>query len=217
MYKFDLKIQQMSQKFQFKKTFRYECHGNQNSPILLYVLHGYGQLAPFFIRKFFTLENTFIVAPEGMHRFYLNGTSGRVGASWMTKEEREDDISDNIDWLNALNKHIRSLGNFEKCLILGFSQGGATAARWFNSTEMDADHLIMWSSIFPPDIEIEKFIHPNEKRNFFVIGTNDEYFNEDSYNEAVLFYSHLNFEVKTFTGEHNIHSETLHSILAEIR
>ena len=152
-----------------------------------------------------------------MHRFYLNGTSGRVGASWMTKEEREDDISDNIDWLNALNKQIRSLGNFEKCIILGFSQGGATAARWFNSPDMDADHLIMWSSIFPPDIEIEKLIHPNEKRNFFVIGTNDEYFNEDSYNEAVLFYSHLNFEVKTFTGEHNIHSETLHSILAEIR
>ena len=30
-----------------------------------------------------------------MHRFYLEGSSGRVGASWMTKEAREDDKKEN--------------------------------------------------------------------------------------------------------------------------
>ncbi|MEY4604919.1 MAG: hypothetical protein RIT43_2211 [Bacteroidota bacterium] len=207
----------MAQKFQFKKTYRYETYGDQNASVLLYVLHGYGQLAPFFIRKFIPLENAYIVAPEGMHRFYLNGTSGRVGASWMTKEEREDDISDNIQWLNALNKEICSRGSYQKIIVLGFSQGGATAARWFNSTEMHADHLVMWSSVFPPDISKEKFVKPGDTRNFFVIGTNDAYFSGDAYDEAITFYSCLNFEVITYSGDHNIHTETLHSILSEFQ
>ena len=55
---------------------------------VLYVLHGYGQLPAFFIRKFQAQVNAGwrVVAPEGAHRFYLKGTDGRVGASWMTRE-----------------------------------------------------------------------------------------------------------------------------------
>ena len=55
------------------------------------VLHGYGMLSEFFIKKFKNLEsnNTLIVAPEGLNMFYLDGKYDRVGASWITKEERE--------------------------------------------------------------------------------------------------------------------------------
>ena len=49
----------------------------------LFVLHGYGQLPEYFIRKFRPLSQAgwHVVAPEGAHRFYLQGTEGRVGAS----------------------------------------------------------------------------------------------------------------------------------------
>ena len=40
-----------------------------------------------------------IIAPQGLHKFYLEGTSGRVGASWMTKENREDDIKNYLVYL----------------------------------------------------------------------------------------------------------------------
>jgi hypothetical protein len=58
------------------------------------VLHGYAMLSEFFIKKFENLNDgsTLIIAPEALNRFYIDGTYNRVGASWMTKEERITDI-----------------------------------------------------------------------------------------------------------------------------
>ena len=67
----------------YSKTYRYEflrCNSKSNK--VLYVLHGYGQLANFFIRKFEILREKYhIIAPEGMHRFYLNGTTNQYSNS----------------------------------------------------------------------------------------------------------------------------------------
>ena len=79
------------------KTARYFTIGNEEQPDeIWFVLHGYAQLANYFIEKFRVLEskNILVVAPEGLHRFYWNGMSGRVAASWMTKEDRLTDIAD---------------------------------------------------------------------------------------------------------------------------
>ncbi|MFT7345493.1 MAG: putative esterase, partial [Lentimonas sp.] len=87
------------------KTAKVSVLKNEENPNdqLLIVLHGYGQLSQFFIQKFSSLTHQCdIIAPEGMHRFYLNGSSGRVGASWMTKEERETDIEDNQKYLEEV-------------------------------------------------------------------------------------------------------------------
>ena len=95
-------------------------------------MHGYGQMAKFFIRKFQSAEELgyTIIAPQGLHKFYLEGTSGRVGASWMTKENREDDIQNYLIYLNAVHSEISSEKNWDEIVILGFSQGVATAFRW---------------------------------------------------------------------------------------
>ncbi|NBY39867.1 MAG: hypothetical protein EBQ66_02935 [Flavobacteriia bacterium] len=88
---------------------------------LVIALHGYGQLAAYFIQKFKSLSPTlFVLAPEGPHRFYLEGSSGRVGASWMTKEARELDIENNLAWLNALMLDFTSKHSFDKISLLGF-------------------------------------------------------------------------------------------------
>ena len=141
----------MENSFSFSKTFRYETQNEDKHPTkIIYVLHGYGQLAKFFIRKFNALADDYlIVAPEGMHRFYLNGSSGKVGASWMTKEAREIDIKDNIDWLNALDKKISSKHQINERILLGFSQGGATAIRWKMNSQLVFDKTIIWASISP--------------------------------------------------------------------
>lgn len=70
------------------------------------VVHGYGQLAERFINKFTTLlnESTAIIVPEALQRFYLDGTGGKIGASWMTREERELDIKDNHYYLDQVLK-----------------------------------------------------------------------------------------------------------------
>ena len=195
------------------KTFRYRIFGDfEKLNKLIIVLHGYGQLAEFFIRKFNEIpEDYLVVAPEGMHRFYLNGTSGRVGASWMTKEDRESDIADNLNWLSQLFTELTEQKTFEKTILLGFSQGGATAARWFYSKKVLFDQLILWASVFPPDLEKPQ-INSNSN-NYFVIGTADEYFNAEAQISEMEFYQNIGFQTLQFAGSHDIQLTTLNSIL----
>jgi predicted esterase len=173
---------------------------------LIYVLHGYGQLAEFFIRKFGLPEDEyFLVAPEGMHRFYLNGSSGRVGASWMTKEERESDISDNLNWLDELHARIMQQKHFEKAIIFGFSQGGATAARWFYNGRIKLDQLIVWSSVFPPDLLIEnEILRASQDENIFFMGDQDEYYSANQQLELINFYRSKGFKTIHYNGKHDI-------------
>ena len=195
-----------------KKTYRYFTWGNpEKATKLVYVLHGYGQLAEYFIRKFHVLpEEYFIVAPEGMHRFYLKGSSGRVGASWMTKEARESDIKDTINWLDELNQLIYSKYTFDKKIILGFSQGGATAARWQFNGRVSANHLILWASVFPPDLELETEVKVTQSsRNHFLIGRKDEYFSEIDQQKMLEFYTSMNYESIQYDGNHDVSEKVL--------
>ena len=206
----------MEHKLIAQKTFRYQQIGELDKAThLLIVLHGYGQLAEFFIRKFNDVpEKYLVIAPEGMHRFYLNGTSGRVGASWMTKEDRESDIQDNLNWLNQLLNELKENKKFEKIILLGFSQGGATAARWYYSSENDFNHLILWASVFPPDLE--KPEHSNNSKNYFVIGNQDEFYSTEQQNQEISFYRNLGFRTLTFEGKHDIDSKKLLNVLNSI-
>ncbi len=208
----------MEQKIQVSKTARYYTHGNiADAKYILYILHGYGQLAEFFIRKFHSLpKDVYIIAPEGLHRFYLKGSSGRVGASWMTKEAREDDIQDNLNWLSELDITISNQIKPIKKFVLGFSQGGATAARWYKKNDQ-LDALIMWASIYPPDLSLKIDIQNKhtikQKNNHFVIGTKDQYFNSDDQKSILDFFKKNGFKTHTFEGEHTIEKPILEHIL----
>ena len=196
------------------KTQRYFTHGDlKKATKLLIVLHGYGQLAEHFIRKFHQLpENYYIVAPEAMHHFYLNGSSGRVGASWMTKEDRINNIADNNDYLNNLVDLLQKEKQFSELLVLGFSQGGATAARW-NAQRKDIDQLILWASVFPPDLEESSF--SNSKNGTFVIGKHDEFYDAAAQDKEINKYRSLSFKIVEYDGKHDIDVETLKNLLVD--
>lgn len=196
------------------KTFRYNTIGNPNTAkTIIYVLHGYGQLSEYFIQKFDELkEEYFIVAPEGMHRFYLRGSSGRVGASWMTKEDRMNDISDNLNWLNQLESEISANHHFDKKIILGFSQGGATALRWYYHSHFKIDQLIVWAGVFPPDLNIGNELSKSTNHNkYFAIGNEDEFYTDTT--EIIEYYNKAGFKTTTYEGKHDIHPQTLKIIL----
>ncbi len=205
----------MDKKLQVNKTARYSTFGDAKTARTVWiVLHGYGQLTPYFIRKFQSLseKDHFIIAPEGLHRFYLNGTSGRVGASWMTKEERESDILDNITYLETVYKSLILPHSFEHKVLLGFSQGGATACRWHEKGSYQADQFILWASVFPPDLTITENVSAfNNSKNQFVIGTKDEYYSEINRNKLIEKLNELNlpFETIVYDGTHNIEPSVL--------
>jgi predicted esterase len=147
------------------KTARYAYSGNRETPDEVWiVLHGYGQLAPYFLRKFdaFNHPQRLIIAPEGLHRFYLKGMNGRVGASWMTKEARETDIADYLQWLDRLALQFeKPIQQAKKLLLLGFSQGAATAARWACHSSLDFTDVVLWAAGFPPDLQLPQHEKPS--------------------------------------------------------
>lgn len=206
----------MSHSFKASKTYRYFSIPAKRKPkSLLVTLHGYGQLAEFFLKKFKDCpEDYTILAPEGPHRFYINGYSGRVGASWMTKEAREDDIKDNINWLNEwISEHLKS-NQYEHIILLGFSQGGATAARWYYDGTKLFTHFILWASVFPPDIEKQK--EKTKKNRYFVVGEKDEFLKDDLLDQEIKNYKQLGYHTVLFEGNHDIHVETLNDLLSKL-
>lgn len=125
-----------------------------------FVCHGYGQLAARFLRHFAVLDDgsRLIVAPEGLSRFYPDAASpDRVGASWMTREDRLSEIEDYVAYLNALYEEV--FRRIERAVVdviaLGFSQGAATVSRWVARGAARADQLVLWGEMMPPDLELE--------------------------------------------------------------
>lgn len=193
--------------YQQKATYYREGTGKK----LFYVLHGYGQLAKFFIRKFKGLSDDYtIIAPEGLHRFYLEGTSGRVGASWMTKENREQDIENYIEYLNAIHELLTKEQEWEEINILGFSQGVATAFRWLAQGSIKPRKFMICSGLVPPDVDLQvkKDIFDPIKMTYFS-GVNDPYRTEDSVKEFydAVASSKLDMELVNFEGVHEVFVE----------
>jgi predicted esterase len=190
--------------------------GNESNPIkkVWMVLHGYGQLATYFARKFEAINdgNTLIVAPEGMNRFYLNGFSGRVGATWMTKEDRLTDIENNHHYLSEVFSHFKNKYPDAEFGVLAFSQGAATAVRWFCHSQPPIKQLIVWSGSFPEDLnwfeDVEKL---NRVPLTFVLGNNDEFISESQlqHQSQQLKDKGLHFNIIRFEGAHDLQEKTL--------
>jgi predicted esterase len=125
-----------------------------------FACHGYGQLAARFLEKLRVLDDgrRYLVAPEGLSRFYLSEspTERRVGASWMTREDRLAEIDDYVPYLDAVYADVfGSLARAQVTLhALGYSQGASTVSRWAAMGNAQIDRLTLWGGEFPPDLDL---------------------------------------------------------------
>ena len=207
---------------QIEKKARYFQLGNpgNDTSIVWVVLHGYGMLSEFFIQKFKKLENknTLILAPEALNRFYIDTNYGRVGASWMTKDERQDDIKENIKYLNSLmDQIIKEIGhNRFKINVLGFSQGGATACRWLFKSGLKFENLIMWAGDIPKDTLTEdNRLKWNDMNTHLVMGKKDELINKEikaKFLKLVTDYK-LDYKLTLYDGDHRIYPDVLMELI----
>ena len=173
------------------RTARYfsvggEGNGAEAVRDLWIVCHGYGQLAAKFLEPFVPLETPWrrIVAPEGLSRFYLDrsrvgvNTQAGVGATWMTREDREHEIEDQISYLDALLDRLQpeAAAPGVRLRILGFSQGVATVTRWLvRGRRVRADELILWAGSVPADVDLSVLANRLAGAPVvFAVGTRDE-------------------------------------------
>lgn len=201
----------------FTFSGRYATLGSPGLQVkeLIYVFHGHGQQAQYFIRKFRSIasDNRLIVAPEGLSKYYLEGFTGRVGATWMTKEDRETDIQNYVSFLNTLHAHIcAGLPSLQKITVIGFSQGAATATRWVNQSTFTVNRFILWAGILPYDMNIQKAHNRLESaEKIYVYGSKDPFVNEVKKDEMkhLAEKSALEFKEQVFEGVHDIDDPTL--------
>lgn len=143
------------------RTARYHVLGAGSDPVreAWFLLHGYGQLAGPFLDSLAPLARPgrILVAPEALSRFYLRRGTGEVGATWMTKEERASEIQDNVRYLDLVAEELHTAHPGLRALqALGFSQGGATAARWALLGSAALARVTLWGCAFPPDLELTR-------------------------------------------------------------
>jgi predicted esterase len=209
------------------KTARYFTLGDIGPQIddVWFVCHGYGQLASDFIKEFEFIDEPrrLIVAPEGLSRYYtetgpkFHAASAKVGATWMTREDRETEIADYVAYLDELYKVIFHQIDRDKVrvTVVGFSQGGATANRWLTQGPACADRLLMWGSLLASDADLEKsaeFFRDVELT--IVYGTRDQFADTGmiaSY-EQLLKTNGIPYKLVTFEGGHRMDRETLRKL-----
>lgn len=199
-----------------QRTARYYTLDPDGEPQeVWFVLHGYGQLAQYFLRHFEAIQNghRLIVAPEALSRYYLPGHK-RVAASWMTREDRLTEIDDYLAYFNTLHGQIFERVDRSRVTVhvLGFSQGGATASRWVALGRVNCDRLILWASDLASDLDLTTHAEAlGRRRVTLVVGTEDEYVTPArlAEQEALLAEHHIPYRLHTFAGTHKIDADTL--------
>ena len=207
------------------KTARYFISGNSKTPKRIwFVLHGYGQSAAYFAQNFKKIasQEDCIIAPEGLSRFYTDGVSGRVGASWMTKEDRWAEIEDYVQYLEALREQVLSQSTNDKetqLILLGFSQGASTAWRWYKHAATDFTHLIFWTGTTPDPVGEPLPKKIGRTQTHVVFADNDKYISVEQGTKMIhRLQEHIpELHVYWQQDTHKINRETLSQMYETIR
>ncbi|MBS1912869.1 MAG: phospholipase [Bacteroidetes bacterium] len=198
------------------RTARYAMLGTPTAETksVWFVCHGYAQLAARFILEFEGVEDssTLIIAPEGLSRMYLRNSAGTVGASWMTREDRLNEIEDYVRYLDAVHDEVMEAlrGEDIRVTTLGFSQGTATAGRWIGLGRSLHHRCILAGGLLPPDLPYEAYARLPQPLTY-IVGSNDPLIDRAALEEQRTMLASLGVEssLTEFEGGHAIDVATL--------
>ena len=212
------------------KTARYVVLGPEDGPVdeVWVACHGYGQLATYFGRHFQAAlrPGRLVVVPEALSRFYA--TEGgqrigeRVGASWMTREDREAEIADIVRYLDDVFVAACARADADPRAVrlgaMGFSQGTATVTRWLAYSPLlqgrarRAGRLVLWGGALPHDLDLaEHAAWLNEAGLRLVAGDRDEFATPGRIvkEERRLTEAGIAYEGTSFSGGHRLDDRLL--------
>ncbi len=201
------------------RTARFHVRGAGGSgcSAVWFVLHGYGQLAEPFLASLAVLAGAerLLVAPEALSRFYLRRGTGEVGASWMTRAERADEIRDTVRYLDLVWERVhaeRALPGAVGLHAFGFSQGGAAAARWAVLGRAPVSAVTLWGCPLPFDLDLA--LHAARARRLrwtFVLGDADSAIDRNAWDVGIarLCAAGVAPELLRFAGGHELEPATL--------
>ena len=169
---------------------------------LLVGFHGYAETAGDHMDALRTIPGTdewLLVSVQALHPFYTR--KQRIVGSWMTRDDRELAIADNLDYVGRVLSRIRAEHQTARTLVFsGFSQGGAMAYR--AAANYRADGLIVLAADVPPDV-IEHRAVPIPPL-LLGRGTGDEWYTQsrEAADRSALASVNAEVEVCVFEGGH---------------
>jgi predicted esterase len=133
---------------------RYLVDIPEHSRATLVGFHGYKENASIqmgVLRRIAGDRSLGLISIQALHRFYSRGSE--VVASWMTKEDRELAITDNVEYVgHVLTAIADEFGVTRPLIYVGFSQGVAMAYRTAALVQRPSDAIIALAGDLPPDV-----------------------------------------------------------------
>jgi predicted esterase len=126
---------------------------------LLVAFHGYAQSADETLQEIAKIPGAAawtVAAVQGLHRFY-HRNSEKVIASWMTRQDRDDAIADNVAYVD---RAIEAVGAAGPIVFVGFSQGASMAYRAAMLGTHRAAGIIALGGDIPPELKTATFSRP---------------------------------------------------------
>jgi predicted esterase len=205
------------------RTARYITQGEiESASEVWFLLHGYSMLAASYLRWFETAlrPGRLLVAPEALSRAYHEEKGiRRVGASWMTKEDRDAEIEDYVRYLDLMAARVLAgVPGEPRIEIHGFSQGTATACRWVAFGNHLPSRLMLWSGLLPPDLPLDRYGPVLNRAGLeLAFGSRDAYIHPADVDreQARLAAAGLTPRIHRFEGGHRVDRATLMSLTEE--
>lgn len=175
---------------------------------LLVGFHGYAQTADAFLADLESIPGTdswVLVSIQGLHRFYTK--AGDVVAHWMTSQDRELAITDNVAYVRAVVQRVRDTldppehhGVNLPLVFLGFSQGVAMAFRAAAYLDACRGVLALGGDI-PPEV---RGSHARLPPVLLARGADDEWYSREKFDvdRGWLNGQHIHTTVCEFDGGH---------------
>ena len=119
---------------------------------LLVGFHGYAETAETQLERLAAVPGTdawTLVAAQGLNRFY-RGRTQDVVAGWMTRQDRDDAIRDNVAYVDNVIEATRN--GSEPIVVAGFSQGVAMAFRAAVLGRAGVNGVIAVGGDIPPEL-----------------------------------------------------------------
>lgn len=169
---------------------------------LIVAFHGYGQSADDAladIRVVSGADRWTIAAVQGLHRFYSRNDQ-QVIASWMTRQDRDEMIADNIAYIDRV---VDAVDAPAPIVFAGFSQGAAMAYRAALLGAHRAAGILALGGDIPPELKTD-----STSRSWPLVlvgaGDDDSYYTPAKVNADAAFLTTGNVahEVIGFAGGH---------------
>ncbi|AMY09735.1 putative esterase [Luteitalea pratensis] len=127
----------------------------RNAPMAV-GFHGYGESADEQLARLEAipeLADWTLVSIQGLHRFYGRGQA--VVASWMTSQDREGAIEDNLRYVRSvITEAVHQTGEPQALVYVGYSQGVAMAWRAAILGARRIDGLAVFGGDVPPELVV---------------------------------------------------------------